>query len=208
MSPAGVLHGAVCRARPAAGVQTVHMEGHSGLCDPRSHQHPRREGLAGTGPEATDGSVRWERGVPQCAWFVACELAMAYNGMLAKDGHTVALNSPDLPMKHLTGCTRLRPEWLPPEVVGGAGWSAQVPQGRTVKYLAVMLGHLRRHGTDTPVYLRMHRFVCWLARGPPTAADHEVCHACSNSTCVRPLHLSWGSRSQNVRERAGSKRRK
>ena len=60
-------------------------------------------------------------GVPQCAWFVACELVRAYNGMLAEGGHTIGLDSPDLPMKHLTGCTRLQPDWLPPEVVGGAG---------------------------------------------------------------------------------------
>ena len=52
-------------------------------------------------------------GVQPCAWFVACELAKAYNGMLAQGGHNIALDSPGLPMKHLTECKELRPDWLP-----------------------------------------------------------------------------------------------
>ena len=147
--------------------------------------------------------------LPSCAWLVALELTRAYKGMLAEGGHTVPLSSPDLPMKHLTGCTELQPGLLPPdEEVEGLGWSAQVPRGDSVKYPAVMLGRVHRDRGTAPVYLRMHRFVCWLARGPATAADHEVCHACSNLTCVRPSHLNWGSRSQNVRERPGRKRRR
>ena len=145
-------------------------------------------------------------GVQRRAWLVACELARAYNGMLAEGGHTLPLDSPDLPMKHTTGCIELRPDWLPVEVVGAAGWTARVPRGATVKYPAVMLGHVRQDGIDKRVSLRMHRFACWLARGPATAADHEVCHACSHSTCVRLSHLRWGSRSQNMQDRVGRKR--
>ena len=147
-------------------------------------------------------------GVQRRAWLVACELAKAYNGMLAQGGHNIALDSPGLPMKHLTECTELRPDWLPVDIVGGAGWSAHVPSGRAVKYPAVMLGHVRQNGIDKRVTLRMHRFVCWLARGPAMALDHEVCHACSHTACVRPSHLRWGSRSQNVRERVKRKKRR
>ena len=63
------------------------------------------------------------------AWFVATELTKAYNGMLVEGGHTIWLNSPDLPMKGLTeGCRVLRPQLLPDEVdIGDFGWAAQVP---------------------------------------------------------------------------------
>ena len=101
------------------------------------------------------------------AWQIACELARAYNGMLAQGGHTMELTRDDLPMKHLTECTVLRPELLPHVEVGGRGWRAEVHQGR---YPTLMLGNARRtHNTRkrTRVSLRMHRFVCWLARGPP-----------------------------------------
>ena len=60
MSPAGVVHGAVCRAHAAASRPTVHMEGHSGLRDPCSCQHARREALERARPEAAAGSARWE----------------------------------------------------------------------------------------------------------------------------------------------------
>ena len=147
-------------------------------------------------------------GVEHGAWFVACELARAYNGLLAQGGHNIALDSPGLPMKHLIECKELRPDYLPVESVGGAGWSAHVPSGGAVKYPAVMLGHVRQDGIGKRVTLRMHRFVCWLAHGPATAPDHEVCHACNHTACVRPSHLRWGSRSQNVRERVKRKRRR
>ena len=175
----------------------------------RDTAHPVRPTM-GLGERLGTKANTFGAGPQRCAWLVACELARAYNGMLVRGGHSVALDSPDLLMKHRpgTGCTMLQPELLPAEVAGDLGWSAQVPQRGGVRYPAVMLGNGRRGTARRVVYLRMHRFVCWLARGPATAADHEVCHACSNSRCVRPSHLSWGSRIQNVRERAGRKRRR
>ena len=142
-----------------------------------------------------------------CAWRVACELARAYNGMIAQGGHTIALSHADLPMKHLTACTFLRPEWLPDEVEGDRGWTAHVPLGQG--YPTLMLGTARRkpNGPRERVYMRLHRFVCWLARGPPRVLDHEVCHTCSNKSCVRPSHLRWDSHARNMQETAARKRR-
>ena len=56
-----------------------------------------------------------------------------------------------------------------------------------------------------------HRLVLWALFGPPAAAHHTrggravvdwarfpVClHLCGNPTCLNPLHLGWGSRSDN-----------
>jgi len=146
----------------------------------------------------------------RAARLVALELAKAYNGMLVEGGHTVDLASPELPMKLLTECTVLRPTLLPVDEAQDQSWAAQVPQGGTVKYPAVLLGGARnaQSGARTVVLLRMHRFVCWLARGPPAEADHEVCHACSNTACVRPSHLRWGTHQQNMREKTHRRRRR
>ena len=127
----------------------------------------------------------------RAARLVALELAKAYNGMLVEGGHTMDLASPNLPMKLLTECTALRPALLPVDEMQDQSWAAQVPQGGIVVYPDVLLGGTRhaQTGARTVAQLRMHRFVCWLARGPLAKADHEVCHACSNTACVRPSHL-------------------
>ena len=146
----------------------------------------------------------------RAARLVALELAKAYNGMLVEGGYTANLASPDLPMKLLTECTVLRPALLPVDEAQEQSWAAQVPQGGTVKYPDVLLGDAKdaQTGARTVVRLRMHRFVCWLARGPPAEADHEVCHACSNTACVRPSHLRWGTHRQNMREKTHRGRRR
>ena len=73
----------------------------------------------------------------------------------------------------------MRPTLLPVDEAQDQSWAAQVPQGGAVKYPAVLLGGAKDAKTEakTVVRLRMHRFVCWLARGPLADADHEVCHA-------------------------------
>ena len=131
------------------------------------------------------------------AGFVAIRLAKAYNDMLVEGGHAVPLTHPDLPMKGLTeGCGVLRPQLLPVEVeIGGYGWAAQVPPlEEHVKYPTLMLGTaLNRDNSRRALFtMRMHRFVCFLARGPPPERDQEVYHACSNRACVRPLLRARG----------------
>ena len=147
-------------------------------------------------------------GLQRCAWLVACELARAYNGMLAPGGQDIALDSPDLPMKRLTKCTELRPELLPADVAGDLGWSATFPQGGTARYPTIMVGSLQRDGIRTLLIVRMHRFVCWLSCGPARAGNHEARHMCSNLACVRPSHLCWDSRSQIIRGRRVKRRRR
>jgi len=144
----------------------------------------------------------------QAARYVPLELARAYNGMSVEGGHMVDLESPGLPMKPLTECTVLRPTLLPVDNAQQLSWAAQVPQGGTVRYPDYLLGGARdaQTGAKTVVQLRMHRFVCWLTRGPPAEADHEVCHACSTTACVRPSHLRWGTHQQNIREKTHRKR--
>ena len=152
--------------------------------------------------------------VPQRpAWSVAIELAKAYNSMLVEGGHAVPLTRPDLPMKGLTeGCRVLRPQLLQVEVeIGRYGWAARVPPlGEHVKYPTLMLGTAmnRDNGRRVVFTMRMHRFVCFLARGPPPGNDREVCHACSNRACVRPSNLRWDTRAENDRGRTIKRRRR
>ena len=122
----------------------------------------------------------------RAARFTARLLAEAYNGMLVEGGHTIELASPDLPMKGLTGCTVLKPELLPADEA--EEWAAQVPQRGAVNYPDLLVGDIRQRARMM-VRLRMHRFVCYLACGPPDEADHGARHACSNKACVRPSHL-------------------
>lgn len=68
--------------------------------------------------------------------------------MLVEGGHTIPLNSPDLPMKGLTeGCRVLMPQLLPAEAELGdfAGWAARVPPlGDHMRYPELMLGTARK----------------------------------------------------------------
>lgn len=41
-----------------------------------------------------------------------------------------------------------------------------------------------------------HRFVCEVTYGP--SAGRHALHACDNPGCVRPDHLRWGTRSENM----------
>ena len=146
---------------------------------------------------------------------VALVLARAYNGMLDRHGHLVDLGRNDLPMKRLTMCTALDPGLLPtiPAIQGERSWAAQIPQAR---YPTLMCGDRlisERPRRTTPLTIRMWRFACYLARGPPPEVaegetELEVCHACSNTWCVRPSHLRWDSHSRNMQERRPRKRRK
>ena len=142
------------------------------------------------------------------AWLVACEIARAYNGMLAQGAHTMDLALDDLPMKHLTECTVLRPDSLPHVVVGQTGWRAEVLQGRYPTLMLENASRIHNRRVRTRVTIRMHRFVCWLARGPPEHHDLEVCHSCSNTSCVRPSHLRWDTHKNNMQEKASRKRRR
>ena len=170
-----------------------------------THTMTSHEGL---GRRLKEKAANSEDTPEYCAWRVASDLARAYNGMIAQGGHTIELSHADLPMKHLTACTFLRPELLPDDVEGDRGWTAFVPPGRG--YPTLMLGNAKRepNGPRKRVYVRMHRFVCWLTHGPPTELDHEVCHTCSNKSCVRPSHLRWESHARNMQEWMARKRRR
>ena len=53
-----------------------------------------------------------------------------------------------------------------------------------------------------------HVLICTLRHGIPTQAGKDVArHSCHRTACVNPLHLIWGSASQNVADRV-SKRQK
>lgn len=45
-----------------------------------------------------------------------------------------------------------------------------------------------------------HRLVCEWKHGPPPQENLDVLHECDNPRCVNPQHLSWGTRSQNMRD--------
>lgn len=49
-----------------------------------------------------------------------------------------------------------------------------------------------------------HRFMCELRHGPPPSPDHEAAHSCGrgHEGCVNPSHLSWKTRSENLRDSA------
>jgi hypothetical protein len=51
--------------------------------------------------------------------------------------------------------------------------------------------------------LYAHRFMCELANGPPPTRKHQTLHSCGNGHggCVHPQHLSWGTNSDNQRDR-------
>lgn len=46
----------------------------------------------------------------------------------------------------------------------------------------------------------VHRLVCWLVHGPPTAQRDYATHSCHRPACVRPSHLSWDSQAANVQQ--------
>ena len=61
--------------------------------------------------------------------------------------------------------------------------------------------------------IKMWRFVCYLARGPPEELGQgerelEVCHACSNTWCVRPSPLRWNSHPRNMQEKTPTRKRR
>jgi hypothetical protein len=50
----------------------------------------------------------------------------------------------------------------------------------------------------------------WCEREPPWRVRQAVVcvlHACGNSRCVNPLHMAWGDKSRNARDRVAMKRR-
>lgn len=51
------------------------------------------------------------------------------------------------------------------------------------------------------------RVMCEAAHGAPPTAKHEACHTCDNGhlACMNPLHLYWGTRSQNILDRQRAK---
>ncbi|MDX1117059.1 hypothetical protein GOL29_03285 [Sinorhizobium medicae] len=43
----------------------------------------------------------------------------------------------------------------------------------------------------------VHRLVCEMANGLAPTPKHQAAHACGNSSCVNPSHLSWKTRKEN-----------
>ena len=143
---------------------------------------------------------------------VAMLLASAYNGMLTDGHHLTDLGSDQLAMKNLRECKALDLGLLPDDPIQNEhNWAAQVPPGR---YPCLMLADWRdANGRRQVLKIKMWRFVCYLARGPPEAVEQgepepEVCHACSNTWCVRPSHLRWDSHRRNMQEKTPKRKRR
>ena len=49
--------------------------------------------------------------------------------------------------------------------------------------------------------VRVHRYVCELAYGPPSRLRREAAHLCGVKRCVNPAHLRWSSREENIADR-------
>jgi len=47
-----------------------------------------------------------------------------------------------------------------------------------------------------------HRFMCELVHGAPPSPEHEAAHSCGrgHEACVNPRHLSWKSKSDNLKD--------
>lgn len=61
-------------------------------------------------------------------------------------------------------------------------------------------GRLRRGGASEG-FVSPHRQALIFAAGPPPWENAEACHTCGESLCCNPVHLYWGSRSQNERDK-------
>ncbi|MHC2163092.1 hypothetical protein [Bradyrhizobium ottawaense] len=50
--------------------------------------------------------------------------------------------------------------------------------------------------------VKVHRIMCEYRNGPPPEKQPEAAHSCGNGHlgCVNPMHLSWKSRSENLKE--------
>jgi hypothetical protein len=100
-----------------------------------------------------------------------------------------------------------------PDVVASTKW---MHINRKGGYLRLMLGERGRGKECVPIWEHAHRLVLWALQGPPTAdqllaaQQHVqaggrgkrlvVCHTCSNTLCLNPLHLVYGSTWENTRQ--------
>ena len=50
-----------------------------------------------------------------------------------------------------------------------------------------------------PVYVSAHRLMCWLMRGPPPSANHEVSFECRHTWCLALAHMRWKTHKENMR---------
>ena len=66
---------------------------------------------------------------------------------------------------------------------------------------------IKEHGPP-PVLEYAHRLVAWASYGPPADSKMIVHHTCSNTRCLSPAHLMWGSQESNMRERVARQRRR
>ena len=61
-------------------------------------------------------------------------------------------------------------------------------------------------GTGGWFWLECHRLVCWLDKGEPPVPGMEVHPECEDKACVCPGHLTWKTRSENLKTLSPVKR--
>jgi len=44
----------------------------------------------------------------------------------------------------------------------------------------------------------LHRIICYLVAGPPTARYKYAIHSCGNKRCISPHHVHWGTQAENL----------
>jgi len=94
----------------------------------------------------------------------------------------------------------------------GRGIHQRSAAGRCQAYVSIVLGRLRSGAQQSGrryISIDAHRLVCWLVHGPPAergGTAENALHKCSNSRCINPAHLEWGTQQKNAR-RAHERRR-
>lgn len=72
-------------------------------------------------------------------------------------------------------------------------------RGSSCDYPTLMLAN-KKKWKRASIYLRLHRFMCFLAWGPPpTRSKRTVAlHTCGKKRCLAPACLKWGTQKENL----------